>query len=189
MILSGIKDYKGYGSKGSSGAKISKGYSATCPSHRPFTGNYCSSEGIYCTYRRECYCGECSPSIVCDCDSGKWGCYKTDFCEYTCCDLKSKSKDHYHHLNIKDHSKSKDYSDRKYHGHIKSTMMMTNIIVQARVTPRDLNAMMTTTTMITTITAQARVVPRYRKDTILRLAQANMRVWTMITTITMVIAN
>ncbi len=50
-----------------------------CPAEPPI-GLAC--EGMqHCEYGEECCCGQCYPSIVCECmGGGQWGCYATDAC-------------------------------------------------------------------------------------------------------------
>jgi len=35
---------------------------------------------LQCEYGQECCCGQCHPSLVCNCLEGSWGCYATDAC-------------------------------------------------------------------------------------------------------------
>ncbi len=54
----------------------------TCPAEQPAygVGGTSCAGGLHCSYGTECCCGQCSPSYVCDCNSGKFSCYYTDFC-------------------------------------------------------------------------------------------------------------
>ncbi len=60
----------------------------TCPVAEPGFGAGAgeSCEGsLHCTYGKECCCGQCSDSSVCDCQGGKFICYATDFCFFPQC--------------------------------------------------------------------------------------------------------
>jgi hypothetical protein len=46
-------------------------------------GTACDDENATCEVGEECCCGECSPSLDCSCDDGRWSCYYTDFCAFT----------------------------------------------------------------------------------------------------------
>jgi hypothetical protein len=37
-------------------------------------------EGLQCTYGSETCCGKTSPSMICGCHGGSWGCFYTDAC-------------------------------------------------------------------------------------------------------------
>ena len=50
-----------------------------CPAAAPIGAAGCS-DGLSCEYGEECCCGDCHPSLVCDCRGGQWGCYYTDAC-------------------------------------------------------------------------------------------------------------
>lgn len=50
-----------------------------CPAQSPI-GQSCADEGLRCTYGTECCCGQCYPSLVCECQSGRFACYYTDAC-------------------------------------------------------------------------------------------------------------
>ena len=51
-----------------------------CPAEAPIGEEGCHA-GLHCEWGEECCCGECHPSLVCDCvDGGMWGCYYTDAC-------------------------------------------------------------------------------------------------------------
>lgn len=50
-----------------------------CPPGAPI-GQECSQAGLRCEYGTECCCGRCYPSIVCECDADRFGCYYTDAC-------------------------------------------------------------------------------------------------------------
>lgn len=56
----------------------------SCAGAQP--GGLCTNEGQSCSIGEECCCGECAPSLVCDCYSGTWSCYYTDFCLRPGCD-------------------------------------------------------------------------------------------------------
>ncbi len=50
-----------------------------CPPAAPI-GQACSQDGLHCEYGTECCCGQCHPSLVCQCGGGQFGCYYTDAC-------------------------------------------------------------------------------------------------------------
>jgi hypothetical protein len=59
------------------------GISSACPNDAP-TPNpdpvQCAGSG-HCEYGQECCCGDCFPSILCECtEQGVWGCYYTEAC-------------------------------------------------------------------------------------------------------------
>jgi hypothetical protein len=54
--------------------------SATCPVEAPLGVQGSCEAGQRCEYGEECCCGACSPSMVCACSGGAWGCHSTDFC-------------------------------------------------------------------------------------------------------------
>ncbi|MBM4355478.1 MAG: hypothetical protein FJ109_17100, partial [Deltaproteobacteria bacterium] len=49
------------------------------PGSPPLEPGTCEGD-LHCEYGEECCCGECEPSLVCNCMSGTWGCYYTDAC-------------------------------------------------------------------------------------------------------------
>lgn len=51
-----------------------------CPSEPPIGVDGSCEAGESCSYGEECCCGECHPSLVCDCFGDGWGCYYTDAC-------------------------------------------------------------------------------------------------------------
>lgn len=53
--------------------------SGGCPVEPPI-GEACVQDGLRCQYGTECCCGQCYPSLVCDCHGGQFGCYYTDAC-------------------------------------------------------------------------------------------------------------
>ncbi len=58
-----------------------------CPADFPPTQpNTCDGD-LHCEYGEECCCGKCSPSLVCDCNGGTWGCYYTDACLGPWCEV------------------------------------------------------------------------------------------------------
>jgi hypothetical protein len=67
-----------------------------CPAAAPI-GESCSAEGLSCEYGQECCCGDCGPSISCQCSGGGWACLNTDRClgapiecpERTCEDIEA----------------------------------------------------------------------------------------------------
>lgn len=56
-----------------------------CPSEPPIGVDPVCASGLECDYGQECCCGECHPSIVCNCLNGQWGCYYTDACMIPFC--------------------------------------------------------------------------------------------------------
>ena len=50
-----------------------------CPAEAPVGVAGCEGPA-HCEYGEECCCGECHPSLVCDCEGGSWACYNTDAC-------------------------------------------------------------------------------------------------------------
>ena len=59
-----------------------------CPATAPISGSEsCSTGGQMCTYGEECCCGECFPSMECECqyDLGDWGCWYTEACNIPSC--------------------------------------------------------------------------------------------------------
>jgi|GEM_PF-1557895 len=60
---------------------VAKDVDDACPAEVPLglQGGACES-GQRCKYGQECCCGECAPSMVCECFGGAWGCHSTDFC-------------------------------------------------------------------------------------------------------------
>lgn len=50
-----------------------------CPAEAPISQT-CADEGLRCEYGTECCCGQCYPSLVCECQGGHFGCYYTDAC-------------------------------------------------------------------------------------------------------------
>lgn len=53
--------------------------SGQCPAEAPIS-QACGVEGLRCEYGTECCCGQCYPSLVCECHGGLFGCYYTDAC-------------------------------------------------------------------------------------------------------------
>lgn len=54
--------------------------SASCPAEAPIgTQETCASD-TRCEYGIECCCGNCYPSIVCQCADDTWACHATDAC-------------------------------------------------------------------------------------------------------------
>lgn len=51
---------------------------AGCP-EEPMLQGKCIAP-LRCEYGQECCCGQCFPSLVCNCLDGTWGCYATDAC-------------------------------------------------------------------------------------------------------------
>lgn len=51
-----------------------------CGALNPSPGGACSDDGLRCEIGQECCCGQCYPSMVCQCGEGSWGCYATDAC-------------------------------------------------------------------------------------------------------------
>lgn len=62
-------------------ADVEKDLASACPSDSPMgmQDGGCLT-GQRCEYGQECCCGECAPSLVCECFGGAWGCHNTDFC-------------------------------------------------------------------------------------------------------------
>ncbi len=60
------------------------GDTTSCPPEPPIGGT-CDADGAVCEFGQECCCGECHPSMVCQCDGGQWGCYSTDACLIPSC--------------------------------------------------------------------------------------------------------
>ena len=57
----------------------------SCPAEAPLGIEACDGE-LSCEYGEECCCGECYPSLICNCTDGRWGCYFTDACLHPGCE-------------------------------------------------------------------------------------------------------
>ncbi len=60
--------------------------SSTCPSIPPDTGDSCVGfeNNLTCEFGEECCCGQCFPSLICECSGGQWGCFFSDACLAPC---------------------------------------------------------------------------------------------------------
>jgi hypothetical protein len=58
-----------------------------CPAELPTAPPAPCQGELHCEYGEECCCGDCSPSLVCDCQAGSFACYYTDACLGPWCQL------------------------------------------------------------------------------------------------------
>ncbi len=62
------------------GDTVSDSGGGKCPASAPIGTSATCEAGTVCNYGQECCCGKCSPSTICSCQGGKFGCLYTDAC-------------------------------------------------------------------------------------------------------------